>query len=400
MNILITDDETTFRRTLRTTLETMGHAVAEARHSSQALEILSNRVIDLAFLDLRLAAEKGLDLLPEMLRLAPTLDVVIITAYATVETAVEAMRLGAFDYMPKPFTPDQLRLVLERIARARRLQTQVKELEAQVASVVPEVDLKSEEPAVRQALDIALKAAASEATILLRGESGTGKGVLARIIHAHSKRAQGPFVTVNCPNLSAELLESEMFGHVRGSFTGAIRDTIGKVANADQGTLFLDEIGDLPIAMQPKLLRLLQEKCYERVGENRDTKVGCAHRGGHESQSRSGRDGREVPRRSALSAQGDRSHPAAAASTPARYSGPGLSSAQLLRPPDRQIRDRVHARKPAPFCCAIPGPATSANCAMPSNGASSWPRRRWSALPICRPRSERRFPPASKSAAA
>ncbi len=268
MNILITDDETSFRRTLRTTLETMGHGVVEARNSTQALEVLGNRVIDVGFLDLRLAAEKGLDLLPEMLKLAPALDVVIITAYATVETAVEAMRRGAFDYRPKPFTPDQLRLVLERIARARRLQTQVKELQAQVAAAVPEADCHSEEPAMRQAFDIALKAAASEATILLRGESGTGKGVLARVIHAHSKRSHGPLVTVNCPNLSAELLESELFGHVHGSFTGAIRDTVGKVAHADQGTLFLDEVGDLPGAVQPKLLRLLQEKCYERVGEN------------------------------------------------------------------------------------------------------------------------------------
>jgi NtrC-family two-component system response regulator AlgB len=120
---------------------------------------------------------------------------------------------------------------------------------------------------MRQALDVALKAAASDATILLRGESGTGKGVLARAIHAHSTRAAGPFVTVACPSLSAELLESELFGHVRGAFTGAVRDTVGKVAVAEGGTLLLDEIGDLPLSLQPKLLRLLQEKRYERVGE-------------------------------------------------------------------------------------------------------------------------------------
>jgi NtrC-family two-component system response regulator AlgB len=150
-----------------------------------------------------------------------------------------------------------------------RLQAHVEELEQQVRTFVPEADLQTEEPAMRQALEIAFKAAASEAVVLLRGESGTGKGVLARAIHAQSPRAAGPFVTVNCPSLSAELLESELFGHTRGAFTGAVKDTLGKVAAAEGGTLFLDEIADLPLALQPKLLRLLQEKRYERIGETR-----------------------------------------------------------------------------------------------------------------------------------
>jgi NtrC-family two-component system response regulator AlgB len=267
MNILLIDDEASLRRTLRIALETMHHRVAEARDGAQALEMVGNRQFDVTFLDLRLGREQGLDLLPELLHLAPGLDVVVITAYATIETAVEAMRRGAVDYLPKPFTPDQIRLVLDRVARMRRLQSHVEDLEEQVRSVVPEADLRTEEPGMRQALDLALKAAASEATMLLRGESGTGKGVLARAIHARSPRAAGPFVTVNCPSLSAELLESELFGHVRGAFTGAVRDTTGKVAAAEGGTLFLDEVGDLPPALQPKLLRLLQEKRYERVGE-------------------------------------------------------------------------------------------------------------------------------------
>ncbi len=222
----------------------------------------------MALLDLRLAQEQGLDLLPRLLRLAPGLHVVIVTAYATIETAVEAMRRGAFDYLPKPFTPDQLRVILDRIAHLRRLQSQVDELEEQVRSVVPEVDLRTSAPKMRATLDVAFKTAASEASILLRGESGTGKGVLARAIHARSPRSANPFVTLHCPSLSAELLESELFGHVEGAFTGAVRDTVGKVAAAEGGTLFLDEIGDLPLALQPKLLRLLQERCYERVGES------------------------------------------------------------------------------------------------------------------------------------
>jgi NtrC-family two-component system response regulator AlgB len=269
MKILIVDDETSLRRTLRTALETMGHQAVEARDGAEALQLLSQRLLDVAFLDLRLGREQGLDLLSEFLRLAPGLDVIVMTAYATIETAVEAMRRGAFDYLPKPFTPDQIRLVLERAARLRHLQSHVAELEDQVRAVVPETDLHTDEPVMKQALDLAFKAAASHASILLRGESGTGKGVLARAIHARSLRADGPFIMVHCPSLSAELLESELFGHVRGAFTGAVRDTVGKVAVAEGGTLFLDEIGDLPPALQPKLLRLLQEKQYERVGETR-----------------------------------------------------------------------------------------------------------------------------------
>jgi two-component system, NtrC family, response regulator AlgB len=269
MNILVIDDDASLRRTLRVSLEVLGHEAVEAPDSAQALELLARRPFDIALLDLHLAQEHGLDLLPRLLKLSPSLNVVIVTAYATIETAVEAMRRGAFDYLPKPFTPDQLRVVLDRIARMRRLQFQVEDLEEQVRSVAPEVDLQTNEPLMRQALEVAFKTATSEATILLRGESGTGKGVIARAIHARSSRAAGPFVTISCPSLSAELLESELFGHVQGAFTGAVRDTIGKVAVAEGGTLFLDEIGDLPLTLQPKLLRLLQEKCYERVGETR-----------------------------------------------------------------------------------------------------------------------------------
>ncbi|MBX9789370.1 MAG: sigma-54 dependent transcriptional regulator [Pirellulales bacterium] len=269
MNVLLIDDDDGLRRTTRLALEAMQHQVSEARGSSQALELAGHRKFQIALLDLRLAAESGLELLPQLLALAPGLQVVVITAYATIETAVEAMRRGAVDYLPKPFTPSQLRLVFDRIARVRRLESTVSELEERVRAAVPEVDLQTQEPAMQQTLEVAFKAAPSEAAVLLRGESGTGKGVLAHAIHARSRRADAPFVTVACPALSAELLESELFGHVTGAFTGAVRDTLGKVAAAEGGTLFLDEIGDLPLGLQPKLLRLLQEKRYERVGEIR-----------------------------------------------------------------------------------------------------------------------------------
>src|SRR5262245_55275903 len=202
MNILLIDDDPSLRKSLRLGLETMNHKVTEAGNGAQAQEFLGHRLFDVAFLDLRLGTEKGLDVLPVLLRLAPGLAVVVVTAYATIETAVEAMRRGAFDYLPKPFTPNQLRLVLERIAQIRRLQSHVEDLEQQVRSVVPEADLVTQEPAMRQALDVAFRAAPTDATLLLRGESGTGKGVLARAVHARSLRSAAPFVTVHCPSLS------------------------------------------------------------------------------------------------------------------------------------------------------------------------------------------------------
>jgi two-component system, NtrC family, response regulator AlgB len=273
MDLLVIDDEVTLRRTLRTALETMGHRVAEAASGSHALRQLQEGRFDLAFLDLRLGKEAGLDVLPALLEAAPHLAVVIVTAYASIDTAVEAMRRGAFDYLPKPFTPDQLRVILDRWGLVRGLQNEVAALREAVSNAVPEVDLQTRDPAMQQALDVAFRVAPTDATVLFRGESGTGKGVLARAIHARSRRASHPFVTVHCPSLSAELLESDLFGHARGAFTGAVQDKEGKVAAAEGGTLFLDEIGDLPPALQPKLLRFLQDRAYERIGETR-TRLG------------------------------------------------------------------------------------------------------------------------------
>ncbi len=267
MDLLLIDDEASLRRTLRTTLESMGHAVAEASSGEQAIARLRERRFDLAFLDLRLGREAGLDLLPSLLRAGPQLGVVVVTAYASIDSAVEAMRQGAFDYLPKPFTPDQLRVVLGRWAQVSGLRRQVAELREQVRDAAPEAELESQEPAMRAVLDLAFEVAGSAATILLRGESGTGKGILALVVHERSPRSAAPFVTVHCPSLSGELLESELFGHARGAFTGAVSETQGKVAAAAGGTLFLDEVGDLPLTVQPKLLRLLQDRNYERVGE-------------------------------------------------------------------------------------------------------------------------------------
>jgi NtrC-family two-component system response regulator AlgB len=269
MNLLVIDDEVGLRRTIRLTLESMGHRVLEAASRAQALQVLLHEPVDLALVDLRLGRESGLELLTALLQAAPRLGVVVMTAYASIETAVEAMKRGAFDYLPKPFTPDQLRVILDRWQLVQGLQVKVADLQEQVQAALPETDLHTEEPAMQAALEMAFQVAGSEATVLIHGESGTGKGVLARAIHGRSRRADRPFVTVSCPSLSTELLESDLFGHVRGAFTGAVKDTEGKVAAAEGGTLFLDEVGDLPLPLQPKLLRFLQEKAYERVGESR-----------------------------------------------------------------------------------------------------------------------------------
>jgi NtrC-family two-component system response regulator AlgB len=291
--LLVIDDEVSLRRTLRTALESMGHSVAEAADSTQALAALRQQRFDLAFLDLRLGKEKGLDLLPRLLQIASGLHIVIITAHASLDSAIEAMRKGAFDYLPKPFTPNELRVVLDRSALVRGLRNRVAALEEQVGQLAPDVELKTEEPSMRSALDVAFQVAPTEATVLLRGESGTGKGVLARAIHARSKRASRPFVTVHCPSLSAELLESDLFGHTKGSFTGAVQEKIGKVDAANGGTLFLDEIGDLPLLLQPKLLRLIQDKAYERVGDpaqrTADVRIVAATNRDLEAEVRAGR---------------------------------------------------------------------------------------------------------------
>jgi NtrC-family two-component system response regulator AlgB len=269
MRVLIVDDEPNIRRTLRVALEAMGHEAVEAGSGERALALVERQMFDVALLDLRLGDESGLDLLGPLLERLPRLAVIVITAYASVDTAVEAMRRGAFDYLPKPFTPAQVRAVLERVNQVRGLRDRVADLEERVRAEIPEAELESPDLPMRRVLDVARRVAESDAAVLVRGESGTGKGVLARALHAWSRRSDRPFVTVSCPSLSAELLESDLFGHAKGAFTGAIRDAAGKVAAAEGGTLFLDEIGDLPSTLQPKLLRFLQDRKYERVGESK-----------------------------------------------------------------------------------------------------------------------------------
>ena len=269
MRILIIDDEENIRSTLTVMLQGLGHEVVGAGTAPAALSAVDKTQFDVAFLDLKLDGENGLDVLPELLRNNAHLDVVVFTAYASIESAVEAMRRGAADYLPKPFTPEQIRQGLRKLVKTRQLEGRVANLEARLSNAVPPTSVETLEPAMERTFHLAFTAAASTASVLLLGESGTGKSVLARAIHERSPQKDKAFVTISCPSLSGELLESELFGRVKGAFTGAVSDAWGKVAVADGGTLFLDEIGELPLAIQPKLLRLLQEKEYERVGESR-----------------------------------------------------------------------------------------------------------------------------------
>ncbi|HEY2028119.1 MAG TPA: sigma-54 dependent transcriptional regulator [Myxococcales bacterium] len=269
LRVLIVDDERNIRKTLAVCLESFGCEVAEAASPAQALEALARAAYDVAFVDLRLGRDDGLELLPKLLAERPGLEVVMITAYATFDTAVEAIRRGARDYLPKPFTPAQIEHAVQTARERRKLQSRLVDLEAQLAEAAPEIALDVASAAMRAALEMLARAAAHDVPVLLRGESGTGKSVLARALHQMSARRDRAFGVVNCPALGEELLASELFGHARGAFTGAVRDRVGRIEAAEGGTLFLDEIGEISPSMQAKLLRFLQDKQFEKVGETR-----------------------------------------------------------------------------------------------------------------------------------
>jgi NtrC-family two-component system response regulator AlgB len=269
LRVLVIDDEKNIRATLALCLEEIGCEVTAVASQQGALDALARQRHDLAFLDLRLGGSSGLDLIPRLLSDVPDIMVVVMTAYATIDSAVEAIKRGATEYIAKPFTPAQIRHVVDQCLTRRDLTRQIHDLELRLSEAAPNIDLESDSPKVRSVIDVAVKASASNVPVLLRGESGTGKTVLARTIHNLSPRARGPFVVVNCPTLSHELLASELFGHAKGAFTGAVRDQAGRVEAAEGGTLFLDEIGEIVPSLQAKLLRFLEGKEFERIGDNR-----------------------------------------------------------------------------------------------------------------------------------
>jgi NtrC-family two-component system response regulator AlgB len=267
LDILIVDDEINIRKTLTVFMESRGHRVKTASSSRGAIEVAELTRFDLALVDLRLGTDSGLELIPAMNNACPWMKIVVMTAYASIDTAVDAMKRGASDYITKPFPPGQLELITEQIASQCEMEKRIAASLDAPDDLHPERCIVSRDPAMQRIIDLSRQVAPSEAVVMLRGRSGTGKTLLARTIHLMSSRAQKPFGVISCPSLSQELLESELFGHVKGAFTGAYKDNPGRVAACAGGTLFLDEIGDMPLAIQPKLLRFIQEREYERVGD-------------------------------------------------------------------------------------------------------------------------------------
>jgi NtrC-family two-component system response regulator AlgB len=270
---LVIDDDPGVRQSLRLCLESDNAHVLGVGTAAGALDAVERSRFDVIFLDLWLQSESGLALLPEILRRQPGVGVIVITAFATFESAVEAMKIGAVDYLPKPFTPEQVRAAARRIVTSNILKRQLTELQDRLDETEGESTFETRSPVFSAFLQNAARAAASDAVLLLRGESGTGKTVLARWIRKQSRRANGPFVTVQCPMLSSELMSSALFGHKRGAFTGAVADSVGKVEEAEGGTLLLDEVADLSADAQARLLRFLNDRTYERLGETKERKA-------------------------------------------------------------------------------------------------------------------------------
>jgi two-component system, NtrC family, response regulator AlgB len=265
--ILLVDDDPHILRTLEIMLHDDGHEVRTAASGEQALDTLKGSDIAIALIDLQLPGMSGTDLLRCVRHKYPHIETIIITAYGSIETAVEAMKEGAFDYLTKPFSPDQVRHRLKQLVRMRELSAQVSGLQRRLGELPFSSDFLTENPEMLRVLETAKTVALSETTLLLSGESGTGKTLLARLIHDASQRRTFPFVTVDCTCFQDALLESELFGHKKGAFTGAITDKTGKAECADGGTLFLDEVGEVPLHLQGKLMRLVDERKYERIGD-------------------------------------------------------------------------------------------------------------------------------------
>ena len=278
--ILIIDDNETMREGMAATIRRMGHEGLTAAGGAEGLALMRKQAPDFLITDLKMEGVDGLEVVEAAKRIDPSCPALIVTAFGTVETAVEAMRLGAMDFLQKPFAPEVLRLKVERALEMRREKLSRQRAEAEVevlradaaAGYVPN-EMVGQSPLMLALFESNTKVAASDVVVHISGESGTGKELVARALHLRSRRAAGPFVKVNCGALTDTLLESELFGHEKGSFTGAIKRKLGRFELADKGTLFLDEVGDMTPNLQLKLLRVLQEQQFERVGGEETVQV-------------------------------------------------------------------------------------------------------------------------------
>lgn len=271
--ILVVDDDLAHRTMLRTLLGGWGYNVAEADDGQNAIEAVRQKPFDLILMDIRMVRVSGLEALAEIKKLNPAIPIVIMTAYASVETAVKALKEGAYDYLTKPLDFDELKFTIERAMEHTSLKEENRHLRESLASQFNRQNLIGRSPAMARLMDTIAQVAPSEATVLITGESGTGKEMIAGAIHFNSLRKDGPFVKINCAAITETLLESELFGHEKGAFTGADRRKEGKFRQAEGGTIFLDEVSEMSPAMQVKLLRVLQEREITRVGGDEVIKV-------------------------------------------------------------------------------------------------------------------------------
>ena len=291
--ILLIDDDASLRRVIEYSLKERGYAVRTAESGEEGLLLFGSERFDAVITDITMPGMNGMEVLRKVQEASPGLPVIIITAYGTIESAVEAMKLGAFDYVTKPFpSRDELHLRLQKALQHQRLERENRSLREMVNDRFSFGNVLGTSERTREVLDLAGRVAASDATVLITGESGTGKELLAKGIHLASARASEPFVAVNCAAIPENLIESELFGHVKGAFTGAVRDREGKFELAEGGTLFLDEIGDLRVDLQAKILRALQERTIDRVGGEKpvelDVRVIAATNRDLESEVRAG----------------------------------------------------------------------------------------------------------------
>ena len=274
--ILVVDDEVKMLRVLELQLQTAGYEVVKANAAEVGLKLIEgaeDEPFALAMTDLRMPGMDGLTFLKKARDLAPHTPVIVMTAFGTVETAVEAMKAGASDYLLKPFSLEDMMITIEKVLELHALRAENKELKAQLTRQYDFGQIIGHGEKMRDVFETAKRVAAARATVLLGGESGTGKGMLARAIHLNSPRADAPFVKITCSAIPENLMESELFGYEKGAFTGAMKSHAGKFEQADSGTAFLDEIGDVPPAIQVKLLRVLQEREFERLGGSKTIEV-------------------------------------------------------------------------------------------------------------------------------
>lgn len=273
IRLLVVDDEKNQRELLQGFLQKKGYATQAAESGDQALAWLKENVCEVVLTDHKMPGMDGTTLLKEIKALYPETWVVLMTAYGTVERAVEAMKQGAYDYLSKPIDLEELLCLLERVENSILLTWENRQLRQELKEKFSFEGLVTQSPKMEEVLSLVTRVGPSQSTVLIRGESGTGKGLIAKIIHYHSPRSSGPLITINCAAIPETLLESELFGHEKGSFTGALFQHHGKFEQAQGGTLFLDEIGDLSPALQAKLLRVIQDKTFERVGGNKTIQV-------------------------------------------------------------------------------------------------------------------------------